>query len=165
MKESILVVDADPDIREIIEKLLSRDGYRVACTDRGEEALKILQSKSFAIVITDIRIPDVPGMAFFKRIRQTDDDVEIIVLSGFLTFQNVIGALRDGGVADYLVKPLKHMDELVNSVKKACRKRNLRKERRAVEKEIKLRNLGLEVEIEHLRQRNRNLQPQISAWE
>lgn len=153
MKESILVVDDDPDIREIIKKHLIRGGYRVTCTDRGEEALKILQSKSFALVITDIRIPDVPGLVFLKRIKQIDDDVEIIVLTGFLTFQNVIGALRDGGAADYLVKPLKHMDELVDSIKNACRKRTLRKEQRTVKKEMALRNQGLEMEIERLRQR------------
>jgi DNA-binding NtrC family response regulator len=152
MNEWILVVDVDPDIRAIIEKVLNREGYRVVCTGQGEDALKILHSKPFAVVITDIRIPDIPGLAFLKRIRETDDDVEIIVLSGFLTFKNVIGALRDGKAADYLVKPLEHMDELVDSVKKACRKRRVRKEQRAAEKEIKLRNLGLELEIKHLRQ-------------
>jgi DNA-binding NtrC family response regulator len=157
MYESILVVDVDPDIRAIIRKTLKREGYRVACAERGEDALKLLHSKSFAVVVTDIRIPDIPGLLFLKRIRQTDDDVEIIVLSGFLTFQNVIGALRDGEAADYLVKPLNHMDELVDSVKKACRKRSVRKEQRALEKEIKLRNLGLELEIKHLRQRDTSL--------
>ena len=152
MEEWILVVDVDPDIRTGIEKVLNREGYGVACTGRGEHALNILHSKPFSVVVTDIKIPDIPGLAFLKRIKETDDNVEIVVLSGCLTFQNVIGALRDGEAADYLVKPLKHMDELVDSVKRACRKRILRKERRAVEEAMKKRTLGLELEIEQLRQ-------------
>ncbi len=151
MKASILVVDGDPDICRVIEAILAREGLCITCAGSGEEALKRLQWKSFDVVIMDMRIPDIPGVAFLKRIRKEEDDVEIIVLSGFLTFEQVIGAMRDGGAADYLMKPLAHADVLVDAVKRALKKRTSRKEKRALAEALKRRNRGLEVEIDHLR--------------
>lgn len=55
MKASILVVDGDPDIRQAIEAVLTREGFCAACAGRGEEALRILQRRSFDVVITDIQ--------------------------------------------------------------------------------------------------------------
>jgi len=127
MNASILVVDEDPEIREAIKSVLRREGCSVTCAGNGYLALKALQSKSFDTVITDIRMPDFSGLEFLERIRDIDEQVEIIVLSGFTTIQNVIKSLRDVGAADYLLKPLDNMDELVSAAKMAIIKRNLRK--------------------------------------
>ena len=120
---SILVVDGDPEIREAIETVLTREGCRVTCEGSARGALKALRSKSFDTVITDIRMPDMEGPDFLDRIRDVDEHVEIIVLTGFITIQNIIKALRDVGAADYLSKPLNDMDELVSAVKRVFRKR------------------------------------------
>jgi DNA-binding NtrC family response regulator len=121
------VVDGDPEIRDAIASVLRREGCSVTCSGSGHLALKDLQSKSFDAVITDIRMLDFSGMEFLERIRDMDEHVEIIVLTGFNTIQNVIKSLRDVGAADYLLKPLDNMEELVSAVKKVLRKRNFRK--------------------------------------
>ncbi|EFK10375.1 response regulator receiver domain protein [delta proteobacterium NaphS2] len=120
---SILVVDGDPEIREAIETVLRREGCRVTCEGNAEGALRILRSRSFDTVITDIRMPDIDGLDFLDRVRDVDEHVEIIVLTGFTTIQNVIRVLRDVGAADYLSKPLNDMEELVSAVKRVLRKR------------------------------------------
>jgi DNA-binding NtrC family response regulator len=125
MNASILVVDGDPEIRDAIRSVLKREGCSVTCAGNGHRALKVLQSKSFDTVITDIRMPDFSGLEFLERIRDMDEHVEIIVLTGFTTIQNVIKSLRDVGAADYLLKPLNNMEELVAAVKKVLIKRNL----------------------------------------
>lgn len=128
MKASILVVDADLEIRRTIETVFSREGCRVSSSGSGEEALKLLKQKSFDVVITDIRMPGISGLAWLERIRTLDENVEIVVLTGFNTVQNIIKALRDVRVADYLLKPLNDMEDLVSSVKKVFQKRKLCKE-------------------------------------
>jgi len=130
MNASILVVDGDQEIREAIRSVLKREGCSVTCAGNGYQALKVLQSKSFDTVITDIRMPDFSGLEFLERIRDMDEHVEIIVLTGFTTIQNVIKSLRDVGAADYLLKPLNNMDELVGAVRKVFINRNLRNEKR-----------------------------------
>jgi len=124
MNASILVVDGDPEIRDAIASVLRREGCSVTCSGSGHLALKNLQSKSFDTVITDIRMPDFSGLEFLELIREMDEQVEIIILTGFNTIQNVIKSLRDLGAADYLLKPLNNMDELVGAVKKVLGKRN-----------------------------------------
>jgi DNA-binding response OmpR family regulator len=127
MNASILVVDGDREIRDAIASVLKREGFSVTCAGNGRQALKILQSKSFDSVITDIRMPDFSGLEFLECIRDKDQHVEIIVLTGFTTIQNVIKSLRDVGAADYLLKPLNNMDELVSAVKNVFRRQDLRK--------------------------------------
>jgi len=128
MNASILVVDADLEIRRTIETVFSREGCRVSSSGSGEEALKLLKRKSFDVVITDIRMPGISGLELLERIRTLDENVEIVVLTGFNTVQNIIKALRDVRVADYLLKPLNDMEDLVSSVKKVFQKRKLCKE-------------------------------------
>ncbi len=127
MNASVLVVDGDPEIRKAIEAVLSREGYDITCSGSVENALERLEAASFEAVITDIRMPGISGIEFLERIREKDAKVQIIVLTGFITVQNIIKALRDVGAADYLTKPLDDMADLVSSVKKALEKQHSQK--------------------------------------
>ncbi len=157
MNASILVVDGAPEIRETISAALTRKGCSVICAGSGEAALKALWSRSFDMVITDIRLPDMAGPEYLERIREMDEHIEIIVLTGFNTLQNVIKALRDLEAADYLSKPLNDMDELVGAVEKGLQKRNLRKKLVNLERKVKCHMRGLEVEIDYLKRKLKSL--------
>jgi DNA-binding response OmpR family regulator len=144
MNEKILVIDHERDILKSLETLLTREGFQVRGTSGGEEAISVLASESFDLVIMDIRIPKVEGVELMKRIKHFDEEIEVIVLTGAVSVDNAIKALRYDGAVDFLIKPLDNMDKLIISVRQALRKRMLNKEKKA--RENKLEQYYLEVE-------------------
>jgi FixJ family two-component response regulator len=66
-----------------------------------------------------------------------DDSVEVIVLTGYATIENAVKSLRDNGASDFLTKPLKNTDELINNVKRALRKHELNQEKRSLFNRVK----------------------------
>ncbi len=126
MPHKILVVDDEPHIRETLEKGLTMMGYTCRTAKDGEEALKHLSSEFFDIVIADIRMPRMDGMALLRTMRQEHRDVDVIMMTGFgqeHTYMEVIEA----GATDFIAKPFRH-EELQAKVKRVSRERTLRAE-------------------------------------
>jgi CheY-like chemotaxis protein len=95
----VLVIDDDNEVREFLEKLLTRRNYSVTTASNGHIAMTKLASQSFAVVITDIVMPDMEGLETIKRIRQTNANMPIIAISGggsnqvdYLKFAEKFGA-------------------------------------------------------------------------
>ncbi|MDM8549999.1 SpoIIE family protein phosphatase [Desulfobacterales bacterium HSG2] len=148
MNEKILVVDDEPDILERLETVLLYEHYNVRTASSGEEALEIFQTEPFDLVIADIKMPGMSGLELLKRLKQTDDYVEVIILTGFATAENAIEALRENKAFDFLTKPLKEIDELYIRVSQALGKRRLRMENRRLLKDLRQANADLERRIE-----------------
>ncbi len=126
MPHKILVVDDEPHIRETLEKSLTMMGYTCRTAKDGEEALECLASEFFDIVIADIRMPRMDGMALLRAMRQEHRDVDVIMMTGFgqeHTYMEVIEA----GATDFIAKPFRH-EELQAKVKRVSRERTLRAE-------------------------------------
>lgn len=103
---SILVVDDDRSMREFLEILLIREGYRVSLADSGEEATQILGKERFDLVITDIRMKDIGGIDVLKRTKQVSPETMVVMISAFATAETAVEAMKEGAF-DYVPKPFK----------------------------------------------------------
>lgn len=128
MNEKILIIDQEPDVLKALETLLVKKGYQVRSALKGEEAFGLVKSEPFQLVIMDIRMPDVDGLEFLKQIKNLDDEIEVIVITGFASIENAVIALRDSGAVDFITKPLDNIDQLFIAIDKALHKRRMHRE-------------------------------------
>jgi len=126
--ETILVVDDDEDILDLIERHLSNRGYEVLTAYDGEQAISLLDKLMFDLVITDLKMPKFDGMEVLRKAKEKDPNIEVVILTGHGTMDSVVEALRDGGAFDYLQKPLHNIKQLSFVTKKALERKRLRLE-------------------------------------
>ncbi|MBT3257899.1 MAG: response regulator [Deltaproteobacteria bacterium] len=143
----ILIVDDEPDILELLSKLLTLEEYRVKTASRGREAIDLFRSEPFDLVITDIRMPGMDGVEVLKEIKQLDEDVEVIILTGFASVDSAVRTLRQDGAFDYLTKPLEDIDALIYTIDRALEKRRLRLDNNKKTEELAKANEELRIEI------------------
>lgn len=103
---SVLVVDDDESHRRMLELALSHRGYSAVGASGGAQALKLLRERPFDILLTDIHMPDMDGLALLEVARSIRPGIGVILITGFQTDESVLNAFR-GGAAAYLRKPLK----------------------------------------------------------
>lgn len=101
---SVLVIDDDEGECCLVEDILSEEGIHVVKAIGGEMGIRILSEREFPVVVTDLRMPDVDGMAIIDFIRKRQMKSLIVVITGFVTVDSVIEALRLGAY-DYILKP------------------------------------------------------------
>jgi len=111
----IIVVDDERDIREGIERILKRMGFTVFIASQGQEALAILEKETVSIAILDLKMPGMDGMELHSRIRAIDDNIIVIIITGYATIETAIEAMKNG-VYDFIPKPFEpeHLRIVVN---------------------------------------------------
>jgi DNA-binding response OmpR family regulator len=114
---TILIVDDDPDIHELLTAALTRETYFVDHAYDGLQALRMLESKPVDLVITDIRMPQMDGLELLKRIRQVGPGTKVLVMTAGSTPATVISSLRDHAYA-YFGKPFS-LDAVADMVGRA----------------------------------------------
>ncbi|MBN2626947.1 MAG: response regulator [Spirochaetales bacterium] len=118
---AVLIADDEPVIREGLAELIRRSGlpYRVgALVSNGQKALDLMEKEHFDLIITDIEMPEMDGLAFIEKSRERDFSSRFIVLSGFDRFDYARSAYRFG-VEDYLLKPV-NREELYGILEKTA---------------------------------------------
>ena len=100
----ILVVDDEAGYRELLAKMLTKVGYHVITAADGNEALTLLADSKFNLIISDVFMPNLNGYALAARIRATDPDVPIILISGYLSQESPKNLL--GASTEFIAKPL-----------------------------------------------------------
>lgn len=114
---SILILDDEPGIILLCQRLLERSGFQVFSSTNPVEALQILEEKNTDLLLVDIRMPVMDGFQVIDRARQLHPDLAVVVMTGYGTVETAIEALRRG--ADGLIlKPFEGND-LVQSVQRA----------------------------------------------
>lgn len=126
IKNKILVIEDEKNMREILKILLDGEGYDVYVAKDGTEGLDCLNADIFDLVITDIRMPGVDGIQILKRAIETSPETLVIVITAFGTTESAVEAMKLGAY-DYIHKPFK-IDEIRLVVKNALEKRKLRGE-------------------------------------
>ena len=116
-KKKILIVDDDQDICETLSDILDEEGYDVVTASDGQEALEKIRQGSFNLVITDIKMPIMDGMALLKEIEKSHKDIEVIVITSYGNEGQQVEAARLGAY-EYLNKPL-NLDQLKNIIVRA----------------------------------------------
>ncbi len=144
--ERILIVDDEFTIRHLISEYLRNSGYHTFEASNAEEALRIIQNIDLELVISDIRMPGKDGLWLFKKIKELNEDLSIIMLTALDDTKLAVECLKMGAY-DYLVKPF-NPEELQISVKGALEKRRLILENREYQKylEKKVRERTAELE-------------------
>ena len=120
-KPLILVVDDEPDIRELIKDILEDEAYRVITASNGEEARLVFTQKQPQLVLLDIWMPDVDGITLLKEFKQQNTGVTIVMMSGHGTIETAVEATRSGA-SDFIEKPLS-MAKLLRAVELAIENR------------------------------------------
>jgi response regulator RpfG family c-di-GMP phosphodiesterase len=122
----ILVVDDERVIREILSDFLSLEGYVVRTVEDGEEALKELQRRSYNLVISDLKMPNMTGLELIERITALGIPVLTVIMTGFGTVETAIEAMKQGAY-DYILKPFK-VEEVVHIVQRGLDRQRLQHE-------------------------------------
>ncbi len=115
---SILVVDDEPGIALLCQRILSRAGYDVVALTDPREAIEYLQHNRLDLLLVDIRMPEIDGFDVISRAQRAQPDVAVLVMTGFGTVETAIRALRQG-VDGLVLKPFDRSQELLESVKQA----------------------------------------------
>jgi DNA-binding NtrC family response regulator len=121
--KQVLVADDEPNLRRVLTAQLVRDGFEVHPAEDGEEALRVLSEHHIDLVITDLRMPKLDGMALLKRIVADYPDVPVIMITAHGTVNTAVEALKLGAF-DYVTKPFDR-SEFQRVVAKAARSREL----------------------------------------
>jgi two-component system response regulator PilR (NtrC family) len=115
----VLVIDDEPDIRELIDLTLARMGLATECVGSVAEARAALDSDSFQLCLTDMRLPDGDGLAIVRHISEHHPHTPVAVITAYGSAENAVAALK-AGAFDYLAKPV-GLEQLRSLVKSALR--------------------------------------------
>ncbi|MDX1518452.1 MAG: response regulator, partial [Woeseiaceae bacterium] len=117
---NVWVVDDDQSVRWVLEKALRQAGMAPTSFERAEHALEAIRHSSPDVMITDVRMPGMSGIALLERLSDAKPDLPIIVVTAHSDLQNAVAAYK-GGAFEYLPKPF-DIDEAVDLVQKAARR-------------------------------------------
>ena len=160
-KETLLFVDDEQSILEIASTFFTGRGYQVLTADNGKKAVEMLWHHQVDCCFTDINMPEMNGLEFAEYIRQYDNTVPVIVMTGYPSLDNIIHTLKNG-VVDFLIKPV-NLQQMELCVQRVMRERKLFIENLILTKEVegkaKLEKLNTELldKIEELHNLNRIL--------
>ena len=114
MRPTILLIEDDPGIASSLKKVLSADGYEVETANRGDEGLDRARGSSYAVVITDLRMPGMNGLELVEALHKAKPKQPILLMTAYGTTETAIEATKLGAY-DYLLKPIEP-DELLDLV-------------------------------------------------
>ncbi len=118
----ILIVDDEPTILNLLNKILIGQGYDAVPASNGEKALQLLEKDSFDLLITDINMKPVDGMELLRKAAAEWPDMGVIMLTAYGTVATAVEAMKQGAF-DYITKPFK-LDELIVTVQRALEYNN-----------------------------------------
>jgi DNA-binding NtrC family response regulator len=134
MPGRVLVVEDEREMRVMLEKGLTRRGFTPAALPSADEALARLAAEDFDVVLTDLRMPGMDGLALCERIVLNRPDIPVVVVTAFGSLETAVAAIR-AGAYDFVTKPI-DVDALVLVLERAVRHRALRDEVRRLRQEL-----------------------------
>ena len=112
----VLIVDDEPQMRRALQEVLKRKGYDTAVAGSGEEALTLLAKEAFDVVVTDVKMSGMDGLALLRSIRRSSPTIPVLMMTAFGTIEDAIEAMREGA-RDYILKPFSP-ETLLNAISK-----------------------------------------------
>ncbi len=136
-KERILVIDDEPTLLEACEETLSYHGYDVHLTANARDGVESVRQETFDLVLVDLRMPDTDGLQILREIKSIDENLMMIMITGFPTIATAVEAVREGAF-DYLPKPFSP-DQLLIVVERALSQKRLTEENLRLRKTLGFR--------------------------
>lgn len=118
MNGQLLVVDDEAEVRDMLSRHFRLLGYGVQQAGNGEEALDVLGRAKIDVVISDIRMPSMDGVALLREVRRQYPMVRVIMITGYVTLENALACMRNQAET-CVFKPIEDMAELEQAVEKA----------------------------------------------
>ena len=131
----ILVVDDEQSMRELLEYLLTKEGYQITCAESGNRAIEFLDENRFDLMICDIRLGDITGLDVLRASKSRNPETVVIMISAYVTTEMAVEAMNDGAY-DYVPKPFDN-DELKAAVANALELKTLDHEKESVDDQLK----------------------------
>jgi PAS domain S-box-containing protein len=129
----VMVVDDEESIRLAVERILTRINCRVRLAANGQQCLDLLQQEGADIVLLDLKMPGMDGMEVHQRIREQDESILVIIITGYATIETAIEAMKQGAY-DFIPKPFE-ADQLRLVIKRALDRLHLTRETQRLEEE------------------------------
>src|SRR5213596_2700886 len=137
----VLVVDDERSMRELLAIMLKQAGHEVTVADGGEAAIQALKSDTFDLVITDLRMRRVDGLAVLRAAKEHSPQTVVLVVTAFASTETAVEAMKLGAY-DYLTKPFK-LDEIKLTIANALERKRLQDENQALKRQLR-RQRGFE---------------------
>ncbi len=142
IKTKILVVDDETALREIVSKILEQEGYEIDMADCGETALDLCLKNNYDLILSDIRMKELDGISLLKKVKQHNNETQVILMTSHASLDTVIEAMR-AGAYDYLAKPFDNF-ELLSVTKRAVERLELIRENQNLIQQLTEQNEKLE---------------------
>ena len=130
----ILIVDDERAIRNSLKDILELESYNVDVAEDGMTALELVKKNKYAVVLCDIKMPEMDGVEVLGKIIEMDDDIPVIMISGHGTIDTAVDAIKKGAF-DYIEKP-PDLNRLLITIRNAMDKEKLIKETKVLKKKV-----------------------------
>ncbi len=144
MNPKVLFVDDEKNILSSLRRLLYRESFELHFAGSGAEGLKVLEEHEIAVIISDMRMPEMDGVAFLKEAQKMQPDAVRMVLSGYSEISSIMEAVNQGQIWRYITKPWDD-NEIKLNIRNAADYHHQAKERKRLMEELKLKNKALEM--------------------
>ena len=122
----ILVVDDDQGMRELLEIMLTEDGYRVSTAGDAGKALARCRKETFDLIITDLRMPKMDGIGFLREVKDLSPETMVILITAYASGETAVTAMNEGAY-DYIEKNFA-IDDLKKIVREALTKKGVKRD-------------------------------------
>ncbi|MXW01485.1 MAG: sigma-54-dependent Fis family transcriptional regulator [Holophagales bacterium] len=134
---NILIVDDEEVLQDVLTALIRQEGHHPICCASGQEALSVLAQEEIDLVLLDLMLPDMNGKEVMRRIRQSDPDQVVVVITAYSSIEGAIEAMREGAF-HYLPKPFKN-EEVRLTIRQGLERRRLTAENRDLKEQLRER--------------------------
>ncbi|HRH81145.1 MAG TPA: response regulator [Thiobacillaceae bacterium] len=148
-KPTLMLVDDEPNILSALKRLLRPDGYTILAYEDARQALADMDGRPVDVILTDQRMPNMSGVEFLRRARQSHPDTIRIVLSGYTELQFVTDAINEGAVYKFLTKPWDD-EQLREHIREAFRSKGIADENRHLTEALRAANTQLQAHAQEL---------------
>jgi len=131
MSAKILIIDDEPKIAGILQRVLSREGYDVEITHDPEHGVGLMKTATFDVILSDLKMPRMDGIEVLKHARTLQRNADFIMMTAFGTIETAVSAMKLGAF-DYIIKPFP-MDDLKNMLKRLLETKSIKEEEREPE--------------------------------
>ncbi len=134
MKDSLLIIDDENELRTLLTKLLKLEGYLIYEAETAEKGISILEKEDISLIVTDVRLPGINGIDLIKQFKEINPVCEVIVLTAYGTIEDGVRAIKEGAF-DYITKGDED-NKIVPLVQHAIEKVHLKKRIEHLEKSV-----------------------------
>jgi len=137
MKANILIIDDEPKMGKILQRVLSREGYDAVFAEDPAQGLELLRARPFQVLLTDLKMPGMSGIEVLERAKQLQADCDVVMMTAFASVETAVESMKKGAF-DYLIKPFAN-EELKILVRRVLETKSLREENRQLRETLEER--------------------------